>query len=102
VRTDRWTDKTKLIGVFQHFVNATKNETWHKRIDKTNDGKDKILKEVKRKIINGKLKRRGTNKGIKKVHMCCAERASGFLLISCARQQSPRGGKRFPIVIVNQ
>jgi hypothetical protein len=34
--------------------------------------------------------------------MWCAERASGFLLISCARQQSPRGGKRFPVVIVNQ
>jgi len=94
--------KRSLLVFFQHFANATKNETWHTQIDKKNDGKDKILKEVKRKIINGRMKGRGTNKGIKKAHMWCAERASGFLLISCARQQSPRGGKRFPVVIVNQ
>jgi hypothetical protein len=49
VRTDRRTDKTKLIGVFENFANAPKSEKWYTEADKTNDGKYNIMKEVKRK-----------------------------------------------------
>jgi hypothetical protein len=49
MQTDRRTDAMKLIGVFQKFPNAAKNETQQAEVDKTNDGKDKIMKEVKKK-----------------------------------------------------
>lgn len=58
---DRQTDRQdEAFGVFQNFADAPKNETQHTQVDKTNDGKDTVMKEVK-EIINGKMKGRGKN-----------------------------------------
>jgi hypothetical protein len=85
----------KLIGVFQHFANATKNETWHTQMDKTNDGMDNILKEVKRKIINGRMKGRGTNKRIKK-YTCGVQKEQVVFFLSVAHvNKVPGGGDSF-------
>ena len=40
---------TKLISVFQNFANAHKNEKLYTEEDETSDGKDKIMKEVKKR-----------------------------------------------------
>jgi hypothetical protein len=62
------------------------------QVDKTNDGKDKIMKEEKEKIIKGGMKGRENNKGIKKYTRDVQKEQVVFFLSVSHVNKVPVGG----------
>jgi hypothetical protein len=59
------------------------------------------MKEVKRNIINGRMKGKGNNKGIKK-YKCGVQKEQMCFFLSAAHVNKVPGRKRFLVVVVNK